>query len=171
MLKLKCSDIEKSVNQLKPIPGRFNVYKYGNAKIVIDFAHTPDSIDKLLSLIKANATAKIISIVGCVGYSDRQKRIDMMMAVDRYSDYVIMTTDNRGTTPFQDIVDDMICGVENAQYEIIEDRELAINKAYQLSKEEDFIVILGKGAESYIIKNGVKLPYSDLETVNKIITR
>ena len=59
----RVSDIEKSVNQLKPIPGRFNVYKYGNAKIVIDFAHTPDSIDKLLSLIKANATAKIISVV------------------------------------------------------------------------------------------------------------
>jgi len=159
------------IKSIPYIDGRLNKIKYNSRYFIIDFAHNSKAVEQILKLLNQIKINNIITVIGCGGNRDLEKRPIMGNLAITYSDKVIFTEDNPRFENTLDIINDMLKDVVENNYEIIEDRELAIYKAYQLSKEEDFIVILGKGAESYIIKNGVKLPYSDLETVNKIITR
>jgi UDP-N-acetylmuramoyl-L-alanyl-D-glutamate--2,6-diaminopimelate ligase len=110
VLGVSCG-LNSIVHKLSPIPGRFHVFEYKNSKIIVDFAHTVDSIEKLLSLIKGFSNGKIISLFGCVGYSDYEKRVCMAKVVSKYSDYVIITTDNRGDVEFEDICCDIEDGL------------------------------------------------------------
>lgn len=159
-------------NYIKKIPnieGRLNRLKYNNRYFLIDFAHNSKAVEKTLKLLNKIKINNIITVIGCGGNRDFEKRPIMGNLALTYSDYVIFTEDNPRFENTIDIINDMLKGNIKVNYEIIENRKEAIFKAYQLSKENDFIVILGKGAESYIIKNDFKIPYSDLETVKSII--
>lgn len=171
MLGMSGLQLQNAVNNLKIIDGRFNVFNFENKKIIVDFAHTPDSIEQLLSIIKKYATGKIISLFGCVGYSDYEKRIEIAQIVEKYSDYIIVTTDNRGTTPFNDICDDIIQGFSNSRFICIEDRKSAINFGYGMLKENDILVLIGKGAEDFQKIENEKVHYSDLECVNELLNK
>lgn len=169
MLGLDFSQIEESSRNMNYIDGRFNVYKKDNKMIIIDFAHTPDSIDKLLSHIKSYSNHNIISVFGCVGYSDKDKRIEMGEVVARYSDKIVFTSDNPGCTPFTDICDDVIIGFGDSSFICIEDRFTAIKYAYNLMDEGDILVLIGKGAEDFQKIGNDRMPYSDKESINKIL--
>lgn len=169
MLGVNVSSLSNTVNKLKEIDGRYNLYNVGGKKIIIDFAHTSKSIITLLSHIKETSKYNIISVFGCVGYSDREKRIEMACAVAKYSSKVIVTTDNRGCTDFKDICKDIIDGLGEAQYVCIEDRETAIKYAYSIMEEKDLLVIIGKGAENFQKLGDKRVPYSDRDVVVKLL--
>ena len=169
MLGVSSVELGKAINELKEIDGRYNVYNVGGKKIVIDFAHTPRSILTLLSHIKETSNYNIISVFGCVGYSDRDKRIEMARAVAKYSSKIIVTTDNRGNTEFKEICNDIIDGLGYLQYICIEDRETAIKYAYSVMEDNDLLVIMGKGAETFQKIGDERVPYSDRDVVVKLL--
>ena len=169
MLNMTADEISDAVNNLKPIDGRFNVFEFDNKKIIVDFAHTPDSIEKTLSVVKHFSTGKIITLFGCVGYSDKEKRKEMSMMVDKYSDYIIISTDNRGTTPFQEICDDMIAGIVKCDHIAIEERSDAIKYGIEMLSNGDILCVLGKGAENFQKINEERIEYSDLEVVKRLL--
>lgn len=169
MLGVSSVELGKAINELKEIDGRYNVYNVGGKKIVIDFAHTPRSILTLLSHIKETSNYNIISVFGCVGYSDRDKRIEMARAVAKYSSKIIVTTDNRGNTEFKEICNDIIDGLGYLQYVCIEDRETAIKYAYSVMEDNDLLVIMGKGAETFQKIGDERVPYSDRDVVVKLL--
>ena len=169
MLGVSSVELGKAINELKEIDGRYNVYNVGGKKIVIDFAHTPRSILTLLSHIKETSNYNIISVFGCVGYSDRDKRIEMARAVAKYSSKIIVTTDNRGNTEFKEICNDIIDGLGYLQYICIEDRETAIKYAYSVMEDNDLLVIMGKGAETFQKIGDERVSYSDRDVVVKLL--
>ena len=130
-----------------------------------------EQYDKLLSTIKDFSKARIISLFGCVGYSDLDKRKEMTESVDKYSDYIIITTDNRGKVPFEDISNDIEKFIKHNKYISIEDRKSAINFGVGMLKENDILVLIGKGAEDFQNINGERVEYSDIAVVEDIISR
>ncbi len=171
LLGVSYAQISDRVNSLKKIEGRFNLYKCNGSNIIVDFAHTIDSIDRLLSFVAGNTNGRLITLFGCVGYSDKEKRRKMMDAVLRYSDFVIITTDNRGETPYEEIEKDMVAGVSANKYISIEDRKSAIVFGFGMLKENDTLVVMGKGAENFQKIGKEKLPYSDLDIVQELIKK
>lgn len=169
-LGVSVGNIQAGLKNLKQIPGRFNKFILDlNKLIIVDFAHTPDGFINILSEVKSlRKGGKIITLFGCVGYSDSQKRIEMGEIASKFSDCLIITTDNINFENFDVVCDDITKNV-SVPYEKVFDREKAISKAFLLLKENDTLLILGKGAETSNLINGVKVPHSDLKCVEKCI--
>lgn len=169
MLGVSNKDIESRIKNISCIPGRLNVYTKNNNKIIVDFAHTPDSFDKTLAFVKRFCKGKLYSLFGCVGYSDESKRYHMGKIADKYSDKIILTVDNRNTIPFDIICKDIKSGITKSDVFEIEDRKKAILFGISQLENEDILCVLGKGAEDFQKINEIRLPYSDLETVEEIL--
>ena len=169
MLGVKSSVIQNALKKMKTIDGRFNVFEFGDNRVLVDFAHTPDSIEKTLKLVRQFVSGRIYTIFGCVGYSNRDKRIEMGQVVDSLSDEIILTTDNRGTVAFQDICSDILNGITKCNVVAIEDREDAIKYGLGELKSGDILCVLGKGAENFQMIEGERKEYSDLEVVKRLL--
>jgi len=165
------NELQSSTARLTIIDGRFNVYNSGSKKVIIDFAHTPKSIESLMEHIKSHSKSKIISVFGCVGYSNKQKRIDMGNIVAKYSDMIVVTSDNPGKTKFCDICNDIIIGIGNTPYVCIEDRVTAINYAYSIMNSDEILVLIGKGAEDFQKIGDERIAYSDKSVVLSLIKK
>lgn len=169
MLKISERGIVNSIKKLMPISGRFNLINFGK-KVIIDYAHTPDGLINLLSSAREICKGRLIAVFGCGGNRDNKKRYIMGEIAGRYADFTIITKDNSRYEVPLDIMHQIEEGVksETSNYLLIENREMAINYAVAYSKEEDIVLIAGKGAEDYMDENGIKTPYSDREVVQKI---
>ena len=162
--------IFKTISNPDSILGRMNVYKLKNgAYAIIDYAHTPDGMEKVLSSIKNIAKKRIITLFGCGGDRDRLKRPKMGKIASALSDYVFVTSDNPRLESPSKIIANICDGITLKNYEVEENRTLAIQKAVQFSQSGDIILILGKGEENYIDINGTKIPYSDRESISPFI--
>jgi UDP-N-acetylmuramoyl-L-alanyl-D-glutamate--2,6-diaminopimelate ligase len=138
--------------------------------VVVDYAHTPDALEKALQTLAEIPHNKLICVFGCGGDRDREKRSIMGGISTRIADYSIITTDNPRTETPMDIIDDIVAGVKvNDNYTIVEDRLQAIELAIINSAANDIILVAGKGHENYQEINGVKHYFSDLESVSKIL--
>ena len=168
LLGLTKSEIENAIETMPAIPGRFNVFNVGGAKFIVDFAHTPDSFKKILSFVKSQVQKRLIVLFGCVGYSDEDKRKDVGLIADTFADVIILTTDNRGETPFDEIATDIMKGMTKNKAILIEDREQAINYASSICESGDIVCVLGKGAEDFQKIEKERVPYSDLDIVKKL---
>ena len=163
--------IKKGIENLKQIPGRFNVYNLDlNNKIIIDFAHTPDGFLNVLSEVKNYRSGKIITLFGCVGYSDVIKRNEMGKIANDYSNEIIITTDNPNYTKFNDIALDIKKFITVPCVEI-ENRFNAIEYGINKLFKNDTLIILGKGAETTNLINGKKIEHNDFEAVKQIIEK
>ena len=162
-------DIKLLTMKLKAPDGRMDTVAYGNNSIVIDYAHTPDAVSKILDTMKNVATNKIYVVFGCTGDRDRLKRPIMTKIVTDIADYAIITIDDPHNEDPRQIVDDMIDGLEKNNYEIILDRGKAIRKGIDLLKNEDILLILGKGHEEVIIMGDKKIPFNDKNEVLKYL--
>ncbi|MBR1984169.1 MAG: UDP-N-acetylmuramoyl-L-alanyl-D-glutamate--2,6-diaminopimelate ligase, partial [Clostridia bacterium] len=153
------------------VDGRMNTYKlFTGAVAIIDFAHTPDGLEKVLkSLKQINKDKKIVTIFGCGGNRDFLKRPIMGKIACSLSDYVFITSDNPRSENPNDIVKDITTQLKCTNYEIVIDRKLAIKKAIENFKYNSIILIAGKGAERYQEINGVKIKYSDEDEIKKYI--
>ncbi|MBQ3047433.1 MAG: UDP-N-acetylmuramoyl-L-alanyl-D-glutamate--2,6-diaminopimelate ligase, partial [Clostridia bacterium] len=171
LLGVGTETIKKALKKQKEVAGRFNVFALKENKvIVVDFAHTPDGFEKVLSLIKKLRKGKIITIFGCVGYANTQKRVAMGEIAGKYSDEIIITTDNIGNADFNATSKEIVTKVRiDCKVKIIEDRLEAIKSAYKNMSKNDTLVILGKGAEKKQVIKGRDIDYCDIDVVKNLI--
>lgn len=166
----------RTASQLRSVCGRIEVFKSYNKKkqyptVVVDYAHTPDALKKVLSLIKEYCCGKLWCIFGCGGDRDRGKRSLMGAVAEQYSDYVVVTNDNPRTEDPQAIINDIISGIINVKkiFKIIHDRSYAIRTVIRQACPKDIVLISGKGHEQYQIIGNNRVYCSDRETVKNIL--
>jgi UDP-N-acetylmuramoyl-L-alanyl-D-glutamate--2,6-diaminopimelate ligase len=145
------------------VPGRFEVYTGGGRTVLIDYAHTPDAFERVLSAARLLAPGELVLIFGCGGERDREKRPLMGEIAGRLADRVFLTMDNPRRELVEQIATEVAVGLARgrAAWLRLDDRADAIRRALSESKRGDLLVLLGKGDESYQEVNGVKLPHSD----------
>lgn len=165
-------DMKKLIDissKLEAPAGRMEKIQYKNNSIFIDYAHTPDAVINVLENANKYKKGKIITIVGCGGDRDRTKRPIMGRAAEENSDYVIFTNDNPRFEDEKQIMDDIINGLKKNNHEIIFDRKKAIIKGMDMLLNNDILMILGKGHETYQIVGNEKQHFSDKEEVENYI--
>jgi len=146
--------IEDALAEVR-VPGRFEVYKtHRGFSVVIDYAHTPDAIDSVLGTIRRITSGRIITVFGAGGDRDREKRPLMGKIAQKWSDLILITSDNPRSEDPADIA-----------------RDTAIEKALTMAKRGDVVALLGKGDEAYQEIRGVKYPFSDREVVEAALAR
>ena len=162
-------EIIEVTKEVYPPKGRCEQIKVKNGIAVIDYAHTPDAVEKIVRAFNENKKGKVITIVGCGGDRDPKKRPIMGNIASLYSDYVIFTSDNPRTEDPKKIMEDILKGVDKDNYEVELDRREAIKKALDLIEDNDVVLILGKGHEDYQIIGREKIHLDDSEEVRKYI--
>ncbi len=149
-------------------PGRMQVLEKEKAVFVVDYAHTPDAIEKAIrQLREIYRDYKVCTVFGCGGDRDKSKRPLMGKAASAFSDSIIITSDNPRTEDPMDIINDIIPGVVS-DYEVEVDRRKAIEKSYENVLGKTVILIAGKGHENYQDINGVRHAFDDCEIVRKL---
>lgn len=156
--------IASSFATIKGVKGRFEAVDSNKAySVIIDYAHTPDSLENVLETARSFAKGKVYCVIGCGGDRDKTKRPLMAEVSDRLSDYTLLTSDNpRSEDPLQ-IIEDMKKGMQSSAFTIEVDRRLAIKKAISKARAGDVIIIAGKGHETYQIINGKTYPFDDYQ--------
>lgn len=158
------SKISEVFSKIPPVEGRFNVINVKNRHLVIDFAHTPDGLEKVLQTARALTPNRLFCVFGCGGNRDRDKRHKMGAVAERYADAVCLTNDNPREEDEKAIVSDIESGMKKAHF-VEFDRRRAIEKVFSLMRAGDIAVIAGKGAEKHQIIGKNKVPYSDFDVI------
>lgn len=168
-----------SLNSIESIPGRMEIidYKDKSVKVVIDYAHTPDSLELVYKNLKQMLNGgKLIGVLGAAGGGrDKWKRPEFGRIADEYCDQIILTNEDPYDEDPGQILSQIKSGISNSQFSVskvkeIMDRGQAIEHALTFAKMGDIIVITGKGSETSIaIHNGIKIPWSDKEVILKNI--
>jgi UDP-N-acetylmuramoyl-L-alanyl-D-glutamate-L-lysine ligase len=162
--------ILKHLSEVTPPSGRMETLQTGDQRnVIIDYAHTEDAIGKVLDSIKMFSKGNIISIIGTGGNRDKDKRPKMGRIATEKSDYVIFTTDNPLDEPYEEIINGMAAGAVDDRFECIGDREQAIFRAIELAKEDDVVLIAGKGHENYQLIGTESVPFSDEEVALRAV--
>ena len=167
--------IRSGIASLTSVPGRFErVVSAAGWSAIIDYAHTPDALEKCLSTIHdvlpPNRSNKIITVFGAGGDRDKTKRPLMGKVVDTLSDVIIVTSDNPRTEDPQTIIDNVRAGIqrkENVYTDV--DRRSAITKALSMAQRGDVVLIAGKGHEDYQVIGTTKHHFSDREVISEVI--
>ena len=171
ILGIDMHSIIEAINQLDLIPGRFESYiKKNGGIVIIDYAHSPDAFEKIFSLVKSiQPNHHIITLFGCGGDRDKDKRSIMGSISEKFSDKIIITDDN---TRYEDpnlIIKQIISGFKNDNYVVCNDREKAIKKAFLELNKNQILLILGKGVEQYQITQDQKTKHSDTEIIKELL--
>lgn len=143
--------------------------RYKNNSIIIDYAHTADAFNKIIGTVKDITEGNVYVVFGCTGNRDRVKRPIMTKLVTDLCKYCIITMDDPHDEDPEGIVDDMIDGLENNNYEICLDRKEAIIKGIELLEKDDALLVLGKGHEEFIIHGKEYIPFNDKQIVLEYI--
>jgi len=144
--------IKNGLESLTVVPGRLERIHGGqNFHVFVDYAHTEDALDNVLSSIRAVKKTRIITVFGCGGDRDKTKRPKMAAVVERLSDFAIVTNDNPRTEDPEAIAKDILGGFKNKNYKVILDREEAIKESLHSAKSGEVVLIAGKGHEDYQI--------------------
>lgn len=157
-----------ALQSVRPVPGRMERYGGdGRPLVVVDYAHTPDALEKVLAALAdlaRSAGGRLVCVFGCGGERDRGKRPLMGAVASRYADHVIVTSDNPRGENAQAIVDEVMPGIElggGVSAEVILDRARAIAAAVRSARAVDVVLLAGKGHEAYQEIAGRRLPFSD----------
>ena len=169
------NEILTTISQLKRVNGRFEVLKsQGGIIFVVDYAHTPDALENILDSINEIRTKneRLITIFGCGGDRDREKRPEMGKVATRKSTLAIITSDNPRTEDPAQIIKEIEAGVESqnfSKYITIPDRKEAIKMAIKFAESKDIVLVAGKGHETYQEINGVRHHFDDKETILELV--
>lgn len=169
------NEILTTISQLKRVNGRFEVLKsQGGIIFVVDYAHTPDALENILDSINEIRTKneRLITIFGCGGDRDREKRPEMGKVATRKSTLAIITSDNPRTEDPAQIIKEIEAGVESqnfSKYITISDRKEAIKMAIKFAEPKDIVLVAGKGHETYQEINGVRHHFDDKETILELV--
>lgn len=169
-LDIGWKEIEKALSTLAKVPGRVEHFHTRNdspkkVTAIVDYAHTPDSLEKLYQAFKEVPKVCVLGNTG--GGRDRWKRPEMASIAERYCDRIILTNEDPYDENPRRIVEEMATGIEKKEkLEIIMDRRLAIRRAIEISPDGGYVLISGKGTDPYIMgANGTKQPWSDAKVV------
>ena len=162
------NSIKNSLESIEGIPGRFETINAGqDFTVIIDYAHTPDSMINVLESLKNFDHKNVITVFGCGGERDKDKRPKMGKIGVKYSDYVVVTTDNPRSEDPQVIINEVITGINNAKYKTpfidLVDREDAIIHAIDRAQKDDVVIIFGKGHETYQVFADKTIDFNDKE--------
>jgi UDP-N-acetylmuramoyl-L-alanyl-D-glutamate--2,6-diaminopimelate ligase len=178
--------IRDGVEKLPAIPGRMEeIPNDRGIHIVVDYAHTPDGLDRLLTSLGELAEGRLITVFGCGGDRDRAKRPEMGRIATRRSDVVIITSDNPRNEDPEAILSDITPGVvaegyreakepvpwDEGYFVVIPDRKSAIARALEIARQGDTVAVAGKGHENVQLIGDRRLPFDDRETIRAILTR
>ncbi len=169
-------DVEKiisGINNTKPVPGRFEVVGSSSKKVIVDYSHTPDSLQKALSAVRkiVGNTKKVHVVFGCGGNRDKTKRPVMGKIASEMADRVVITSDNPRFEEPMLIISEIKNGITKKNFEIIENREDAIKTAIEKSGDDAVILIAGKGHETYQEIKGIRNHFSDKEIAEKYLNK
>ena len=143
------------------IPGRLEVVTRKPFLVVIDFAHTPDALRRVLTTMRPLTSGRLIVLFGAGGDRDRGKRPDMARAVARVADLVVITSDNPRTEDPESIIDDIVPGMNGSRFERLADRREAIGYALSQAGSEDLVLLAGKGHERYQVIGTERQPFNE----------
>jgi len=174
ILGVKLDDIIEGVANLEGVPGRFERVVEGKGyDVIVDYAHTPDALEKLLDAAKSITKNRVILVFGATGDRDKGKRPIMGELAAKHADRIILTDDESYNEDPKAIRDEVRKGIEKARgiAKTIElgDRREAIEKALSIAAKNDTILITGMGHEQYRIVNGERLPWDDAAVVREIL--
>ncbi len=143
------------------IPGRLEVVQRDPFAVVIDFAHTPDALRRVVATMRPLVAGRLIVVFGAGGDRDRIKRPDMARAVAQVADVVVITSDNPRTEDPETIIDDIVSGMDGSPFERLVDRREAIRHALAEARPGDLVLLAGKGHERYQIVGTERLPFDE----------
>ena len=183
-------DIKHGVQSIMPVPGRMELISPatdGNAlpgisspgssspkirspRIIVDYAHTPDALEKCLVAIAAHfPECKICCVFGCGGDRDKTKRPMMGAIASQYADRLVLTDDNPRQEPSSQIINDIMAGVSTPEVELISDRKQAIQHAISTATADDLVLVAGRGHESYQALADGQIYFSDREVIQELL--
>ncbi len=169
---IKPAVIKKALEDVQGIPGRFQLIDEGqDFTVVVDYAHTPDGLENVLKAAREMVSGNIITVFGCGGDRDKGKRPLMGEVAARYSDLVIITSDNPRSEDPNEIIAEIEPSVKNAgaDYHVQPDRYRAIQAAIALARSGDLVLIAGKGHETYQIIGKNTVPFDDRAVARRIL--
>ncbi len=158
-------DIIKETSNIYPPKGRCETIKVKDGYAIVDYAHTPDAVEKIITSYNELKKNKVITVVGCGGDRDPIKRPIMGDIATNLSDYVIFTNDNPRTEDPNKIMNDIIKDNKRSNFEVILDRKKAILRGIELMEKDDILLVLGKGHEDYQIIGHDKIHFDDAEII------
>jgi UDP-N-acetylmuramoyl-L-alanyl-D-glutamate--2,6-diaminopimelate ligase len=164
IIKEKIKNIPVIEGRLEKIPNNKDI------NIYIDFAHTPNALENVLSSVKQKTKGKLIHVFSSAGRKDKTKRPLMGRVSDKYADLIILTSEDPKDEDPKIIINDIKNGISNKKYKCILSREKAIKKALKLARKEDTVIITGKGRENTFVVNNNTYVYSDFDVVTDYLT-
>ena len=168
--EIPAKTIQKALENTEGVPGRFeSVSQHHPISVIVDYAHTPDSLENVLQSISEIKTKKVFTVVGSGGDRDRLKRPKMADAALKYSDYVIFTSDNPRTEDPHAILNDMTGHLTGNGFQVIKDRKEAIQQAIDQASDGDIVLIAGKGHETYQEIDGKRNHFDDREVARVML--
>ncbi len=172
MLGLPVADAAKALAECPGVKGRAEVVPTGtDYTVLIDYAHKPDALENILSTIRECAEGRVVTLFGCGGDRDRTKRPVMGEIAARYSDFVVVTSDNPRTEDPMAIIGEILPGLKGSKtpYKVIENRPQAIRWAMENAQPGDTIVLAGKGQETYQEIGHEKFHLDEREVVRDVL--
>jgi len=187
-LEIPPSSIQRGIANVQGIPGRMeSIENNRGIHIFVDFAHTPDALTRVLRFLNREARGRIITLFGCGGDRDRGKRPLMGQVAAKYSDLIVLTSDNpRSEDPLAILADiekglegcayskvdsnQVLTSVTKKLYTVVADRREAIRVALSWSQPGDVLLLAGKGHESYQIIGNERIPFDDRQEVRRALT-
>ncbi len=164
--ELSMDEILSRLKQVKAIEGRMEKLEFSqDFSIILDYAHTPDALDKILTYFNKIKTGRIITVTGSAGGREKEKRPLMGSVVLSKSDFVIFTMDDPRSEDVNQIIDELIGDSLKKNYIRVLDRKEAIEKALKMAKANDIVIVAGKGRDDYMAIGNSYLPYSDYEVI------
>ena len=166
----------RALQNFSGVPGRLQRAKSNrNLHVFIDYAHTPDALENVLQALQKvrkdiGLNNRIITLFGCGGDRDKGKRPEMAKVAEKYSDFVMVTSDNPRTENPMSIISDIMTGFKHSKPHIESDRRSAIAATLHQARDGDVVLIAGKGHEDYQIIGNEKIHFSDLEVVQEMLS-
>lgn len=171
LVGVKPKKVVENVSKLQSVSGRIELIYEGDFCVFLDYAHTPDGLEKVLTALRPRCKGNLICVFGCGGNRDSGKRYEMGKISAKNADFTIITTDNPRYEEPMDIIMQIERGVlsHGKNYVIVQDRTQAIEYALNIAKKDDVILVAGKGSENYQEILGIKLPYNDKDTIRELL--
>lgn len=162
--------VAEALTEIPGVPGRFESIRLGQPfQVIVDYAHTPDGLENVVRTARGFTKGRLITVFGCGGDRDRGKRPLMGGAASQWSDFVIVTSDNPRTEDPDQIIKEVLIGINGVDHVTLRDRREAIWSACRMAKAEDTILIAGKGHETYQIFGTEVHPFDDREVAREAL--
>jgi UDP-N-acetylmuramoyl-L-alanyl-D-glutamate--2,6-diaminopimelate ligase len=168
---LNLETIKNGIEHFTSVPGRLeSVHLEQDFSIFIDFAHTQDALENVLTSLRQTSNARIILVFGCGGDRDKSKRRLMGQVASRLADFSIVTSDNPRSEDPQCIIDQIVEGFHNKNFMVVVNRKEAIEQAIKIARTGDIVLIAGKGHETSQIFADYRIEFNEREIIEKCLS-